>query len=154
RRDESAGAYRAQAMRTVGAVSGGRAMERAIIGRRFVALAAVLAGFAAGPNPAAAQVCGGTPLLSGPADRAGIEIASHVCLQQDCDFGKITIKSGGELDIPDQTRSLSAREIIISGSLQIGTAATPVGTSSLSNRITITFTGGRPCPSPQKCANF
>jgi len=129
-------------------------MEGAGIRRWIVVIAVVLGGLAARPSPAASQVCGSTPLISCPVDRADIEINSHVCLQQDCDFGKITIKSGGELDIPDQTRALKVKEIIVSGSLQIGTAAMPVGTSSLGNRITITFTGERPCPSPQKCAKF
>ena len=129
-------------------------MKRAGIKRWIIILAAVFAAIAAQTGRAAAQVCGTTPLLTCPTGRADIKITNHVCLQQDCDFGKITIQSGGQLDIPDQTRSIKVKEIIVGGSLQIGTSTTPVGTSSLSNRITMTFTGERPCPSPQKCGEF
>ena len=78
-------------------------MKSAGIRRWIITFAAVLAAIAAQTGWAAAQVCGTTPLLTCPTGRADIKISSHVCLQQDCDFGKITIQSGGQLDIPDQT---------------------------------------------------
>jgi len=66
-------------------------------------------------------------------------------------LGKITINKWGFLYVPDSTVEIETAGIDVSGLFQAGTARCPIGKSNPKNKVTITFTGPRPCPSPQQC---
>lgn len=59
-------------------------------------------------------------------------------------LGKITIDPWGSLFFPDQTVELETKGMDVSGTLQAGTAQSPIGTANPTNKVTITFTGSRP----------
>ncbi len=75
----------------------------------------------------------------------------------DSALGTITIEPGGTLVVADETVSeashleLETAGILVRGSLEVGHAGCPIGTTTPSGRTTVTFTGARPCPSPQEC---
>ncbi len=69
-------------------------------------------------------------------------------------LGTIQINKWGFLYVPDQTLEIHTAGIQVAGLLQAGTAQCPIGTFSPQNQVTITFTGSRPCPSPQMCEGF
>jgi hypothetical protein len=66
-------------------------------------------------------------------------------------LGKITIGEGGALLVPEQIAqqgiAIQTAGINVTGTLQIGSSACPIGSTSKASRVTITFTGNRPsCP--------
>jgi hypothetical protein len=69
-------------------------------------------------------------------------------------LGGILIESGGSLYIADKTVAIETTGIRVQGLFQAGTETCPIGKSNIRNRVTITFTGGRPCPSPTECPDF
>ena len=70
-------------------------------------------------------------------------------------LGKIKVKKGGSLYVPDATVAIETPSLDVDGFFQAGTARCPIGTANPANKVTITFTGSRPCPvTDQKCAGF
>jgi len=68
-------------------------------------------------------------------------------------LGKITISKWGFLYVPDSTVEIETAGIDVSGLFQAGTAQCPIGKSNPMNKVTITFTGSRPCASPTDCGD-
>ncbi len=66
-------------------------------------------------------------------------------------LGKITISQWGFLYVPDSTVEIETAGIDVSGLFQAGTAKCPIGKSNPMNKVTITFTGPRPCASSTDC---
>lgn len=105
---------------------------------------------------ATAADCAGTltPLSACPksADN-NVEIGAagcqHVVVDKSLAFSKITVDPSGELcvrdrDLTGQTLLLSADQIIVRGTLQIGSKESPIGGSNPANHVRITFTGKAP----------
>ena len=105
---------------------------------------------------ATAADCAGTltPLSACPksADN-NVEIGAagcqHVVVDKSLAFSKITVDPSGELcvrdrDLTGQTLLLSADQIIVRGTLQIGSKERPIGGDRPANHVTIRFTGAVP----------
>ena len=69
-------------------------------------------------------------------------------------LNNITVETGGELYLRDETRSVEVKNIKVSGLLQAGTQECPIGMGNASHQVTFTFLGSRPCASPQQCSDF
>ena len=63
-------------------------------------------------------------------------------------LGTIQIDKGGELFVPDQTVEIETAGISVAGLFQAGDSMCSIGPK---NKVTITFTGPRPCASPTDC---
>jgi G8 domain len=76
-------------------------------------------------------------------------------------LGKITIQSGGLLELADRTAQLpiaidtTGIEIDGGGTLQVGNASCPIGTTNPETKFTINFTGSKPnnCGTPNNNPN-
>lgn len=72
-------------------------------------------------------------------------------------LGRVTIESDGSLVLADATVAslggvaLETTGFEVSGTLEMGNATCPIGTTDPTTTATITFTGARPCPSPEEC---
>jgi len=60
-------------------------------------------------------------------------------------LGTVVIEQGGTLIVPDQTPNIEAARFEVRGRLEAGTETCPIGRTRPENKVTMTFTGSRPC---------
>jgi hypothetical protein len=68
-------------------------------------------------------------------------------------LGAVTIAKGGRLYVPDKTVQIEVEKIELAGLLQAGTASCPIGVAKATNKVTMTFTGARACPTGDCAGN-
>ncbi|MFO1519076.1 MAG: G8 domain-containing protein [bacterium] len=69
-------------------------------------------------------------------------------------LGKISIEPGGEVYVRDENVSVEVGSVEVGGLFQVGSKSCPIGTGSPNHQVNITFTGSRPCKSPNTCSGF
>lgn len=138
--------------------------------KKTLLVIAVLVGHALVPSLVLADCqvpAGAVPLsecLRGSADvtiGAGTDGCGNVYVDRSYEgpdaLGTITIEADGTLTLADETVgaerhvALETAGIVVHGTLELGNASCPLGTTDPSSGASVTFTGARPCASPEEC---